>query len=286
MDLESAPAKMFRIAAIPRFVLKTRKVESDEKVFVNILGINGSKMEFDDSSPCDGFTQEPFGDCVDDSFVLRAPVIFKTVDGGFSSIDILIHDDIVDNVLKVEEEKPHFIAEILRFLGSHTGMEMSTDFTLPKTRGNYKGGNPPFFTDIDEAKKAQIDRYIETASFQSMKVVDESNETRSLEKTGTLWTITKNMMMGKRWMQKPFEVKDGVIRYISHGDVAKKNYELYNCVVEASDGHDFSIPVPAGTFPFIINGSTASIDQWKMELCASSSEDRDSWILLLKKFSL
>ena len=91
--------------------------------------------------------------------------------------------------------------------------------------------------------------------------------------------------MGKRWNEKQFEVKEGVIRYVSHGEKLKKNFDLYQCSVSICGGEDFSVqPLPQGAFPFILRGSQNAVEPWTMELCASTAADRDEWVLLLKKF--
>lgn len=98
----------------------------------------------------------------------------------------------------------------------------------------------------------------------------------STEKNGSLYTITNNMMLGKRWMKKDFELKDGSIHYSSHSKT-KGSHILQFCSVAESDGDGFTISVPSNVYPFVIKSLDPN-NMWEMQLCADTSEDRAAWI--------
>jgi hypothetical protein len=98
----------------------------------------------------------------------------------------------------------------------------------------------------------------------------------SIEKSGSLYTITNNMMLGKRWMKKDFELKDGSIHYSSHSKT-KGSHILHLCSVSESDGDGFTVTIPSNVYPFVIK-SLDPDNLWEMQLCADTNEERAAWV--------
>ena len=152
-------------------------------------------------------------------------------------------------------------------------MDFSFDFTLPKTKSNYKGEIPPIYTPIDSNIREKLAALIDNPVFPGRELVS---------KTGLLYTITNNMMIGKRWNKKEFSVDEkGILKYASH-DKFKGNKDLFMCTVHETDGSSFKLPIPADSYPFVIQ-SLQPEDPWEFELCAETNDSREEWIEYLWK---
>ena len=159
------------------------------------------------------------------------------------------------------------------------------DFTMPKTKNCYKGDHPPTYVGIDKSTKHAVEEYLTATKFDGFSAVEGDKKAMESSFAGELWTITNNMVRGRSWKKKDFEVKDGIIRYLSHNKL-KKNFDLFQCSVRVCTGDDFEIQIPTDSFAFEINSSPNMEAPWKMELCAETSEDRDKWVKVIKQASI
>ena len=161
------------------------------------------------------------------------------------------------------------ILQVIKYLNAFLSCDLAEDFTQPKTKGNYKGSMPPIYI-LDGINTQTLETMMTNSHFPGLSPIVKP------EKLGTLFTITNNMMLGKRWMKKDFELKDGCINYSSHSKT-KGTHVLQLCAVSESDGIGFTVAIPPNVFAFVIK-STDPNNMWEMQLCADTSEERAEWI--------
>ena len=273
----------FHIATTPHCVLKTRRLRDDKKVFLNILGVSNVSHG---SSICPPEANEEYGEVdVYNSYILRSSPSFKeSIDGAYLSIDVALGATLVNQAVQLDATDALFV-DILKSISSRLHEEFSLDFSMPKTKNCYKGDHPPTYVGINKSKKHAIEDFLTTTTFHEFDNLRNGKQEMELSLSGELWTITNNMVKGRTWKKKDFEIKDGVIRYLSHNKM-KKNYDLYHCSVHECTGGDFEIKIPEGSFAFEIISSPELEEPWKMELCANSGSEREKWVDVIKNVSL
>ena len=249
---------------------------------MNILGVSNVSHGISVSPP---EANEEYGPInTSNSYILRSSPSFReSPDGAYLSVDIAIGATIVNQAVELDSTDILFV-DILKYTSAVLRKELSLDFSMPKTKNCYKGEHPPTYVGINRQTKHAIEEFLTVTKFAGFDTQTSSPQLEGLTLSGELWTITNNMMKGRSWKKKDFEVKDGVIRYLSHNKL-KKNYDLYHCAVRTCNGSDFEINIPDGAFAFEIISSPEIEEAWKMELCADSRENRDQWVNVIKQVS-
>jgi hypothetical protein len=163
---------------------------------------------------------------------------------------------------------------VIKSLNKTLKSDLALEFTTPKTKGNYKGACPPVYS-LDG-----LDPKVVTKILKNAQLPDHA-DSAPIEKIGELYTITNNMVLGKRWNKKEFELKDGNILYNSHNKT-KGFHHLFMCSVVESDGTNFTVPAPANLFPFVIQSLDPN-NAWEMQLCADTADDREQWMNVVWK---
>ncbi len=108
-------------------------------------------------------------------------------------------------------------------------------------------------------------------------ITQEQQVQRGIDKKGYLQKISRNTFMGKRWVQHPFEVSNGII-FFMNGNLKKGNQNLKGCTVKTLTTTEYG--VPKNCFAFSVNGP-----DWDFLLAATSVEERDDWINSIKSYA-